>query len=65
MPLFSGNARDKVHWIAAIGPHWQYGQKVDDGGDVQKLINWHNTIHDLVSWNDLEAPIQLIAADHI
>ena len=59
---FAGTARDKVYWIGAIGPHWQYGEKIDDGGMVQELIKWHDTIHDLASFNDLQALVQLVAA---
>jgi len=59
---FSETARDKVYWIAVIGPHWQYGERIDGGGEVQELIKWHDTTHDLESFNDLEALVQLVAA---
>jgi len=59
---FAGTAGDKLYWIGAIGPHWQYGEKVYDGGKVQELIEWHDTIHDLASFNDLQALVQLVAA---
>jgi len=28
----TGTAKDQVYWIGTIGPHWLYGQKIDDGG---------------------------------
>jgi hypothetical protein len=59
---FAGTARDKVYWIGAIGPRWQYGEKIDDGGAAQELTEWHDTTHDLVSFNDLQALVQLVAA---
>jgi len=59
---FSGTAKEKVYWIGVIGPHWQYGEKIDDGGTVQELIQWHDTTHDLASFNDLQALVQLVAA---
>jgi len=59
---FSGTAKDKVYWIGTIGPHWQYGQKIDDGGPIQELIQWHDTTHDLASFNDLQALVQLVVA---
>jgi len=61
---FSGTARDKVYWIAVIGPHWQYGERIDEleGGEDQELIKWHDTTHDLESFNDLEDLVQLVAA---
>jgi len=59
---FSGTARDKVYWIGAIGPHWQYGEKIDEGGEVQEFIRWHETTHDSESFNDLQALVQLVVA---
>lgn len=59
---FEGTAGDKVYWIGAIGPHWQYGEKIDDGGAVEELIEWHDTIHDLASFNDLQALVRLVEA---
>lgn len=35
---FAGTAHTKVYWIGTIGPHWRYGEKEDDGRDVQALI---------------------------
>ena len=35
---FAGTARSKVYWIESIGPHWRYGEKEDDGQDVQPLM---------------------------
>jgi hypothetical protein len=43
---FAGTAHTKVYWIGTIGPHWRYGEKDDDGQDLQPLIDWHHTTHD-------------------
>ncbi|KAI5986885.1 hypothetical protein EDD15DRAFT_1522212 [Pisolithus albus] len=59
---FSGTARNKVYWIGVIGPHWQYGEKIDDGGELKELIEWHDTTHDLASFNDLQTLVRLVDA---
>ena len=51
----------EVYWIAAIGPHWRYGEK-DDGQDLVPLIGWHDTIHDAASYADLQQLVTLINA---
>ena len=51
-----------MYWIGAIGPHWQYGEKIDDSQMVCELSGWHDTIHDFVSFNDLQDVVQLVAA---
>ena len=32
---FAGTAHSKVYWIGAIGPHWRYGEKLDEGQDMR------------------------------
>ncbi|TFK25314.1 hypothetical protein FA15DRAFT_693915 [Coprinopsis marcescibilis] len=59
---FAGTAKEKVYWIGAIGPHWQYDENFDGGGAVQELIDWHNTIHDLASFNALQSLVILVSA---
>src|SRR5712675_2570690 len=56
---FAGTARDKVYWIGAIGPHWQYGERTDEGGMVQELIKWHDTIHDFASFKSSFSSLRL------
>jgi hypothetical protein len=58
---FAGTVYDKVYWIGAIGPHWRYGEK-DDGQDPVPLIDWHDTIHDAVSYADLQQLVALVNA---
>jgi len=59
---FSGTAHTKLYWIGTIGPHWRYGEQVDDGEGPIPLINWHDTIHDEASLNDLQVLADLIHA---
>ena len=47
------NAKDLVYYIMAIGPHWRYGVKYDNGQQLQHLIEWRNTIHDESSFKEL------------
>lgn len=54
-------ARSKVYWISAIGPHWRYGFKDDDGQDLAPLIEWHHTVHDQDSYQDLQDLVNLLA----
>src|SRR5712671_242121 len=56
---FAGTARDKVYWIGAIGPHWQYGERTDEGGVVQELSRWHDTIHDFASFKSSFSSLRL------
>jgi len=53
----------KVYWIAAIDPHWRYGER-DDGQELQvvPLIDWHDTIHDAASYADLQQLVALVHA---
>ncbi|KAF8338465.1 hypothetical protein F5887DRAFT_1077804 [Amanita rubescens] len=48
---FYGTAHSNVYWIGAIGPHWKYGEKLDEQ-DVQALVDWHDTTHDQASFDD-------------
>jgi hypothetical protein len=59
---FAGTARSKVYWIESIGPHWRYGEKEDDGRDVQPLVAWHDTTHDQASFDDFQTLTDLVAA---
>ena len=61
---FAGTVHTKVYWIASetIGPHWRYGEKEDDGQDLQALIGWHHTTHDQASFDDLRVLVRLVAA---
>jgi len=51
----------KVYWIAAIGPHWRYGER-DDGQELVPLFDWHDTIHDAASYADLQQLVTLVNA---
>jgi len=57
---FVGAAHTKIYWIGTIGPHWRYGEKSDNGQAPIPLINWHDTIHDQASLNDLQVLADLI-----
>ena len=59
---FAGTARSKIYWIESIGPRWRYGEKEDDGQDVQPLIAWHDTTHDQASFDDFQTLTGLVAA---
>jgi hypothetical protein len=62
---FSGQAHTKVYWIGAIGPHWKYGEREDDGQDLVPLIDWHHTTHDQASFNDLRNLVDLVSALYV
>lgn len=59
---FAGTAHGIVYWIGAIGPHWRFGHKLDDGGDIESLIEWQPTIHDQISYNHLQHLASLISS---
>jgi len=62
---FAGTAHTKLYWIGTIGPHWRYGEREDDGQDLRPLIDWHHTIHDQASYNDLRALVDLVSALYV
>jgi hypothetical protein len=57
-----GIATSKVYWIVALGPHWRYGIKEDNGRELKPLIDWHDTIHDQAPYDDFQRLAALIAA---
>lgn len=57
---FDKTAKEKVYCIMAIGPHWKYGIKHDDGQKVESMIDWHETIHDIDSYNDFKKLKKLV-----
>jgi len=57
---FSSTAHTKMYWIGTIGPHWRYGEQMDDGQGPIPLINWHDTTHDQASFNDFRVLADLI-----
>lgn len=61
---FVGTAHTKVYWIGVVGPHWRYGEKVDDGPgqDPTPLIEWHDVTHDDASYADFENLVSLVSA---
>jgi len=59
---FSKTARDKLFWIAAVGPHWQYGIRDEDERRARPLIDWHHSIHDAASFTDLQSLATLARA---
>ncbi|KAJ7803568.1 hypothetical protein B0H14DRAFT_2887395 [Mycena olivaceomarginata] len=59
---FTGTAHTKVYWIGAIGPHWRYGVKEDDGQAIRPLILWHDTTHDDASYTDFQKLVALVSA---
>jgi hypothetical protein len=61
---FAGTAHTKLYWIGTIGPHWRYGER-EDGQDLRPLIDWHHTTHDLASYNDLRALVDLVSALYV
>ena len=54
-----GAAKDKLFWIATIGPHWLYGEK-KYGQTLTPLIEWHHTAFDDASFLDLEKLAELV-----
>ena len=59
---FDKSAKDVVYCIMAIGPHWEYGIKHDNGQRVQDLIQWHDVIHDEGSYKDFRCLKELVDA---
>lgn len=59
---FAGTAHTKVYWIGAIGPHWRYGEKEDNGQSPMPLIDWHHTTHDQASFCDFKTLVGLVTA---
>ena len=49
-----------MYWIGTIGPHWRYGEQMDDGQGPVPLINWHDTTHDQASFNGFRVLADLI-----
>src|ERR1700742_3179296 len=51
--VFNLTGWSKLFWLVAIGPHWRYGYKCDDGQmhynrnvlPLPTLSEWHHTIH--------------------
>ena len=56
-----GAAKDKVFWIATIGSHWLYGEKMY-GQSLKPLIEWHHTAFDNASFLDLEKVAELVGS---
>ena len=56
-----GAAKDKLFWIASIGPHWQYGEK-KYGQTLNPLIEWHHDALDDASFLDLEKLAELVGS---
>jgi hypothetical protein len=54
-----GIAKDKLIWIATIGPHWLYGEK-QDGQRLKHLIHWHHSTFDDATCLDLEKVAELV-----
>ena len=59
---FAGTAHTKVYWIGAIGSHWRYGEREDNGQDPTPLIDWHHSTHDQASFDDLQVLAGFVAA---
>src|SRR5258707_15494389 len=59
---FSKTALNKVYWIAAIGPHWQYGIREEDERRARPLIDWHHSVHDAASFTAFQALATLVRA---
>ncbi len=65
---FASSARNKLYWVAVVGPHWRYGVKEDDGQDdgptrgLTPLIEWHHTTHEDASFSDFQALAALVRA---
>jgi hypothetical protein len=59
---FAGTAHTKVYWIGAIGPHWMYGEKEVNDQNTRPLSEWHHTIHDQASFEDLQSLVRLVSA---
>jgi hypothetical protein len=62
---FAGTPHTKVYWIGTIGPHWRYGERIDNGQALRPLIDWHHTTHDQASFNDLLALVNLVSALYV
>jgi hypothetical protein len=56
---FKSTAKEKVYWIATIGPNWQYGEK-KDGQCLKPLSEWHHVTFDDASCLDLENVAKLV-----
>ena len=54
-----GAAKDKLIWIATIGPHWLYGEK-RYRQSLKPLIEWHHATFDDASCLDLEKVAELV-----
>ena len=59
---FAGTAHTKLYWIAAVGPHWRYGEKENCCRELRPLIRWHHTNHDEASFEDFQGLVRLVAA---
>ena len=56
---FKDTARDKLFWIATIGPHWLYGEK-KRRRRMKPLIEWQHAAFDDSSCRDLEQLVGLV-----
>lgn len=54
-----------VHYLAAIGPHWQYGVKRSDRLDLDVIMDWRYGLHTLKAWQELEELARLVEAAHL
>jgi hypothetical protein len=50
---FNDKARERVFWIATIGPHWKFGHKDDNGQNPISIGGWQHTIHGAASYRKL------------
>lgn len=57
---FAETALNKVYWIAALGPHWRFGVKEEDGQGIRPLTDWHHEIHDEASYDNLQQLASLV-----
>jgi hypothetical protein len=51
---FDETAENFVYCIMAVGPHWKYGVKHDNGQGIETLIPWHDVIHNEASYEDFQ-----------
>lgn len=51
---------EPVFWIAAVGPRWIYGTRMEEMKALEPLIEWHNSLIDEKAQEHFKALIRLV-----